>query len=92
MGAIVGKNPIGKVLITTGDVLALPMKGVEVMWNSYGNSLIQKIFGIPVILNMTQTFKTGPGYTIEEVGKYISSDNTSITKFLKNRLKKWLSN
>ena len=59
-GAVFGNNMIGKVFVTTGDVLALPMKGVEIMWNSYGNSVIQKVFGIPVILNLTQTFKTGP--------------------------------
>ena len=59
-GAIAGNNTIGKAFVTTGDVLALPMKGIEVMWNSYGNPVIQKVFGIPVILNMTQTFKTGP--------------------------------
>ena len=59
-GAVFGNNTIGKVFITTGDVLALPMKGVKIMWNSYGNPIIHKIFGIPVILNLTQTFKTGP--------------------------------
>jgi hypothetical protein len=45
------------------------MKGAEIMWNSYGNPIIQKVFGIPLIFNMTQTFKTGPGYTIKEVAK-----------------------
>ncbi len=30
-GAVVGDNIIGKVFVTTGDVLALPMKGVEIM-------------------------------------------------------------
>ena len=39
-GAIVGNTKVGKALITTGDALALPMKGVEIMWNSYGNPLI----------------------------------------------------
>ena len=29
-GAIAGNNIIGKALVTTGDVLALPMKGVEI--------------------------------------------------------------
>ena len=42
-GAIVGNNTVGKALITTGDVLALPMKGVEIIWNSYGNRVIQKL-------------------------------------------------
>ena len=46
-GAIAGNTTIGKALITTGDALALPMKGVEIMWNSYGNPIIQKVFGIP---------------------------------------------
>ena len=35
------------------NTLALPMKGVEIMWNSYENLLIQKVFGIPLILNMS---------------------------------------
>ena len=90
-GAVFGNNVIGKVFVTTGDVLALPMKGVEVMWNSYGNSVIQKVFGIPVILNMTQTFKTGPGYTLEEIRNYIPLNNTSLLKSIKNKVIKWLS-
>lgn len=32
-GAIAGNNPVGRVLTTTGDVLALLIKGVEIMWN-----------------------------------------------------------
>ena len=52
-GAIAGNTIIGKTFITTGDILALPMKGLEIMWNSYGNPIIQKVFGIPVRLNMT---------------------------------------
>ena len=90
-GAVFGNNTIGKVLVTTGDVLALPMKGVEVMWNSYGNPVIQKVFGMPVILNMTQTFKIGPGYTIQEIRDYIPLNNTSLLKFIKNKVIKWLS-
>jgi hypothetical protein len=66
-GAVTRNNPIGKALVTTGDILALPMKGVEITWNSYGNPIIQQVFGIPVIFNMTQTFKTGPGYTLKEI-------------------------
>jgi hypothetical protein len=90
-GAIAGSTAVGKALITTGDVLALPMKGVEIMWNSYGNPIIQKVFGIPVILNMTQTVKTGPGYTVEEVAKYISLNNKSLLKAIKDKIIHWLS-
>lgn len=90
-GAVFGNNTIGKVFVTTGDVLALPMKGVEIMWNSYGNPVIQKVFGIPVILNMTQTFKTGPGYTLKEIRDYIPLNNTSLLKSIKNKVIKWLS-
>ena len=90
-GAISGNNTIGKALVTTGDVLALPMKGVEIMWNSYGNPVIQKVFGIPVILNMTQTFKTGPGYTLKEIRNYIPLNNTSLLKSIKNKVIKWFS-
>nr|QUS63954.1 hypothetical protein [Haslea silbo] len=90
-GAIAGNNTIGKALITTGDVLVLPMKGIELMWNSYGNPIIHKVFGIPVILNMTQTLKTGPGYTIQEIRDYIPLNNTSLVKSIKNKVIKWLS-
>ena len=90
-GAVAGNNTIGKALVTTGDVLALPMKGVEIMWNSYGNPVIQKVFGIPLILNMTQTFKTGPGYTLQEIRDYIPLNNPSLVKYIKNKLIKWLS-
>ena len=90
-GAIIGTNPVGKTLITTGDVLALPMKGVEILWNSYGNSVTQKLFGLPTILNMTQTFKTGPGYTIQEVAKYMSFNQTSLFRNIKDRIIKLLS-
>lgn len=90
-GAIVGNNTVGKALITLGDGLALPMKGVEIMWNSYGTPIIQKVFGIPVILNMTQTFKTGPGYTLKEVGRYISLNNKSFLKVIKDKIIQVLS-
>ena len=90
-GAIVGNNTVGKALITLGDGLALPMKVVEIMWNSYGNPITQKVFGIPVILNMTQTFKTGPGYTVKEVSRYISLNNTSLLKVVKDKIVAWLS-
>jgi hypothetical protein len=90
-GTIVGNNSFGKALITTGDVLALPMKCVEIMWNSYGNSVTQKLFGIPTILNMTQTFKTGTGYTIPERAKHIKFDKKSILRSIKDRIIKWLS-
>ena len=90
-GAIVGNNTFGKALITAGDALALPMKGVEIMWNSYGNPMVQKVFGIPVILNMTQTFKTGPGYTVEEVARYISLNKKSLFKATKDKIINWLS-
>lgn len=76
-GAVVGNNTIGKALVTTGDVLALPMKGVELMWNSYGN---------PVILNMTQTFKTGPGYTLQEISNYIPLKKSSLWKATKRKI------
>ena len=90
-GAIIGNNTFGKALINTGDAPALPMKGVEIMWNSYGNPIIQKVFGIPVILNMTQTFKTGPGYTVEEVARYISLNKKSLFKAMKDKIINWLS-
>jgi len=32
--AAVGKNIFEKAFITIGDVLALPMKGAKMMWNS----------------------------------------------------------
>jgi hypothetical protein len=67
------------------------MKGVEIMRNSYGNPVIQKVFGIPFILNMTQSFKTGPGYTIKEIARYIPLDNKSILKAIKEKLIVWLS-
>ena len=90
-GAIARNTTIGKALVTTSDVLAFPMTGVELMWNSYANPVIQKVFGIPVILNMTQTFKTGPGYTIEEIRTYIPLNRTSMTQHVKNKIIKWLS-
>lgn len=89
-GAIFENNTIGKVFTTTADVLALPMKGVELMWNSYANPAFQKVFGIPIILNLTQTFKLGPGYTIEEMAKYIPVDRRSfienITDYIRDKL------
>ena len=86
-GTIVGNNTVGKALITTGDILALPMKGVEIMWNSYGNMAVQKVFGIPVILNMTQTFKTGPGYTLKEISEYASISKESVFQVIKRKIK-----
>jgi len=90
-GGIVGNNTFGKALITTGDVLAFPMKGIEIMWNSYVNPVTQKVFGIPIILNLTQAFKTGPGYTIEEIRRYIPLNNKSVLKAIKEKIIGWLS-
>ena len=90
-GGIVGNNTFGKALITTGDVLAFPMKGIEIMWNSYVNPVTQKVFGIPIILNLTQAFKTGPGYTIEEIRRYIPLNNKSVLKAIKEKIIDWLS-
>lgn len=85
-GAITGNNPVGRALVTAGDVLALPIKGIEIMWNSYGNPFIQNVFGIPVILNMTQTFKTGPGYTVKEIIDYVSIEKKSVVATIKMKL------
>jgi hypothetical protein len=90
-GAIVGNNAFGKSLVTTGDLLSFPMAGVEVMWNSYASPVIQKVFGIPIILNMTQSFKTGPGYTLKEIIKYIPLNSTSVLKTVKKKIIEWLS-
>ena len=90
-GAIAGNNTFSKIFVTTADILALPMKGVEIMWNSYGNPVIQKVVGIPIILNMTQTFKTGPGYTLNEISNYIPLNNTSLVQYIKKKVIKWLS-
>jgi hypothetical protein len=61
------------------------------MWNSYGNPVIQKVFGIPIILNMTQAFKTGPGYTLKEIATYIPFNKKSILKTIKEKIIGWLS-
>ena len=90
-GAIAGNNPVGKVFVTTGDACAIPMKGAEIMWNSYVSPVFQKVFGVPLILNMTQTFKTGPGYTLEEIRNYIPLKNSSLSKYIKDKVIKWLS-
>lgn len=42
---ITGNSRIKKIITSTRDILALPMKGTEMIWNSYINSLIYKIFG-----------------------------------------------
>lgn len=84
---IAANTTLGKVLTSTGDVLAFPLKGMETLWNSYINRSVQKIFGIPIILNMTQAFKTGQGYTIEEVSRYIDVNKKSII----HTLFKWFS-
>jgi hypothetical protein len=89
--AIVGNNPVGKALTTTADILALPMKGIEIFWNSYANPVIIKVFGIPVIFNMTQSLKTGPGYTMQEISSYIPVSKRSVLKTVKERIIKWLS-
>lgn len=91
VGTIVGNNPVGKTFITAGDVCALPMKGVEIIWNSYMTPAIQKISGVPIILNMTQTFKTGPGYTIKEIADHIKINRTSAWAVIKKKIVKWLT-
>ena len=82
---------VAKFFNTGGDVLALPMKCLEVTWNAYGNPVIHKTLGIPVILNLTQTFKTGTGYTLKEVAKYIPMNKTSLVRSIKNKLIQWLN-
>ena len=48
---------------------------------------VQKVFGMPVILNMTQTFKTGPGYTLKEISEYASISKESIFQVIKRKIK-----
>jgi hypothetical protein len=86
-GYIVENNIVRKALIITGDILVLPIKGIEIMWNSYENMAVQNVFGIPVILNMTQTFKTGPRYTFQEIFKYASINKESVFKVIKRKIK-----
>ena len=90
-GAIAGNNTIGKYLTTAGDVLALPMKAVELTWNRYINPVSIKILGVPTILNLTQAFKTGPGYTLQEIRDFIPFNRTSIVRSIKDKLIAWLS-
>ena len=90
-GAILGDNVVGKVFVSTGDVCAIPIKCVEIMWNSYGNPVIQKVFGIPVILNMTKTLKVGPGYSVEEIARYVTFNKKSFIKAMKEKMISWLS-
>jgi hypothetical protein len=66
------------------------MKGVEIMWNSYGNWAIRQAFGFPVILNLTQTFKIEPGYTVKGIIDYVLLNNPSLFKKMKDKLIKWL--
>jgi len=40
---------------------------------------------------MTQTFKTGPGYNLQEVSKYINFNKKSLFRNIKDRIIKWLS-
>lgn len=89
-GAILGNNTLGKTFVTIGDILVVPMKGVEIAWNHYSNPVIQKIFGIPVILNMSQAFKIGPGYTLKEIAEYIPINKKSILKNVKEKIISWL--
>jgi len=90
-GAIAGNTTLGKVFTTTGDVLALPMKGVEIMWNSYANPVVKRVFGIPVILNLTQTYKIGPGFTPAELQDYAKITKPSFIQYIKNKVIDWLS-
>jgi hypothetical protein len=89
-GAILGNSTLGKTFVTTGDILVVPMKGVEIVWNHYCNPVIQKIFGIPLILNMSQAFKIGPGYTLKEIAEYIPINKKSILKNVKEKIISWL--
>jgi len=89
-GAILGDNIFGKVFVSTGDVWAIPIKCVKIMWNSYGNPVIQKVFGIPVILNMTKTLKVGPGYSVKQIGRYITFNKKSFIKAMKEKIISWL--
>lgn len=88
---MVGNNALGKALTTTGDILAVPMKVIEILWNSYGNHYAQKYLGIPTLLNMTQSFKTGPGYTPQEIAKYIKFEQKSILGAIKKKIIRILS-
>ena len=91
LGTIAGNGTISRGLITTGDLLAMPMRGVELLWNSYGNPVVYRLFGFPLIMNMTQIFKTGHGYTLQEIAQYIPANRTSIIDACKEKLIKWLN-
>jgi len=83
---VTGNSTVGRVCTTAGDICAFPMKGVELIWNRYANPISQQLFGIPIILNMTQTYKTGSGYTIKEMAAHVHFNRTSVLKKVKKAI------
>jgi hypothetical protein len=92
VGLVVGNNTIGRGCNSVGKLLALPMMGVELFYNAYGATAIQKVTGVPTVLNLTKQITRGAGLDPSEVFRMIdqSGDKVSYVKTIFSGIRKLL--
>lgn len=83
-GSIIGNNTVGRTFNTIGNTLNLPMFFVESVYNTYASPVINRIFGIPTLLNYTKQALRGPGLDPSEATKFLSNiEKKSIMEHVK---------
>jgi hypothetical protein len=70
-GTLLGNTTYGRTCNTVGNILNLPMAGVELIYNVYGAPIVNATFGIPTILNYTKQAKRGIGLDTKEALDFI---------------------
>jgi hypothetical protein len=83
-GSIAGNNTVGRTCNTIGNTLNLPMSYAESVYNTYASPVINRIFGIPTLLNYTKQARRGPGLDAQEATKLLGGiKKESILKHMK---------
>lgn len=59
-GSLAGNTTVGRTCNTIGNPLNLPMFYLKSIYNTYGSPVIDRIFGIPTLLNYTKQAQRGP--------------------------------
>jgi hypothetical protein len=83
-GSIIGNNTIDRTCNSIGGVFNLPMFYTELIYNSYIVTVVNRIIGIPTVLNCTKQIMRRHDLDSEEAIKlFYDSQKNSIIKSIK---------
>lgn len=83
-GALAGNNTVGRTCNTIGNILNIPMAFTESIYNTYGAPVINRVIGVPTVLNYTKQVLRGPGLDSQEALHLLTEgEKVSIPKLIK---------